>query len=102
MPPLQETDHSTFGLLSQTNDCSLMRFTNYYYYYNGLMIYYTVPKRLCKQSRHKYRFTLIKLKLLYCPPSQKKNQSHYYYINSYSSTESSKDDWLGVLACLLL
>ena len=73
MPPLQETDHSTFGLLSQTNDCSLMRFTNYYYYYNGLMIYYTVPKRLCKQSRHKYRFTLIKLKLLYCPPSQKKS-----------------------------
>ena len=62
MPPLQETDHSTFGLLSQTNDCSLMRFTNhYYYYYNGLMIYYTVPKRLCKQSRHKYRFYTDKI-----------------------------------------
>lgn len=75
MPPLQETDHSTFGLLFSNKRLLSDEVHQLYYYYNGLMIYYTVPKRLCKQSRHKYRFTLIKLKLLYCPPSLKINHT---------------------------
>ena len=67
MPPFQETEkYSTFGLLKKTKQnknstaLSLMRFITEPNYYillqNGLMIYYTVPKRLCKQSLwHKYR-----------------------------------------------